>query len=123
MDALAHQTVKRVDTRADSALANAEGITASTTELRYDQNIVRLKEEVELSNATILSKIETHMSAHMYDQWIKKVETIPIREKYAHLLPFLQNWRRHIENSPEALRNFRKGSEMQSKNSCWVHRN
>ena len=101
---------------------------------RAHQDLVRMKEESEMNNSTILSKIEKQMPDNMYGEWIQKIVTLPIRQKFKELLPFLKQWRLRIEYSTSAIRSANKSfhayqssssqdAERTPKNTCWIHKN
>jgi hypothetical protein len=92
---------------------------------RAHHDLVRMKEESELNNSTMLSKIEKQMPDSMYGEWIKKVVTLPIHQKFKELLPFLKEWRVRIEYSTSAVRSANRAVQAHQhyKNTCWIHKN
>jgi len=89
---------------------------------RAHQDLVRLKEETELHNATILSKIEQRMPAQMFGEWIKEAVLLSNQQKYKRLIPFLQEWRKRIEYTSATIRNTRKENLSSNINDCWIHK-
>ena len=94
---------------------------------RAHQDLVRMKEESEMNNSTIISQIEKQMPDNMYGEWIKKIVALPVRQKYKELLPFLKEWRLRIEYSTSAVRSANKAFHARHpqhhKDTCWIHRN
>ena len=91
------------------------------TNKRGHRDLVRLKEEAELHNALMLPKIEKRMTAEMIADWIKSVISLSNKEKYARLVPFLQEWRMRIEYTSADLRKPNKES-ITNINDCWIHK-
>ena len=54
---------------------------------RAHQDLVRLKEESEMNNATILSKIENHMPSQMFGEWIKEAVTLSNQQNISDFSP------------------------------------
>ena len=94
---------------------------------RAHQDLVRMKEESEMNNSTMLSKIEKQMPDNMYGEWIKKIVALPVRQKFKELIPFLKAWRLRIEYTTSAIRSTNKAHHahhhQHHKDTCWIHRN
>ena len=108
------------------------------------RDLIRMREEHQMNNATIISLIEQKLPEKILTDWIKEIasKNSMLRSRFTNLMELLEEWKHRIEYRLSAIRakqpikegstnhnsgqlNFRKRANTSDNNSrkqkCWIH--